>query len=454
MEAKTVEDTSFSYRSAVTYAVIATALMTLVLLPGLFDGRYLRLLNTLMLVAILGLAGRTLVSTILAFRQADPPELSIPDEELPSVSVVIPAYNEEPVLPDTIEACTNLEYPTEKLEVILCYEADSADRTGAICREAAAESSLFKAVERDEPGGGKAKATNYALRYATGEIIASIDADHCFRPDAIRRAVAWFDSDDDIWCVKGRCYGRNSDDSLLALHATVERHIAEKADLYARQIVGGFTIFGGGQAFFRTEVFSELGEFDETVLVEDIDMSSKIHAAGKHVQVDPGIITFEENPATLDAWWSQRSRWARGWMQVATRYLGRLPRNPNVSLGAKLDSVYTFVYAIVPAIIVLALPLGALRIVFGVDMETYLPYDTLLWAGLAIVPLTVSALIFRQDLRDGFSHPPREYLAAITLWFYLIFQSVVFVAAFIDEFVLEKPSVYVTTSRAESPADD
>lgn len=454
MEAKTVEDTSFSYRSAVTYAVIATVLMGIVLLPGLYDGRYLRILNTVMLVAILGLAGRTLLSTVLAFRRSDPPELTLSDEELPTVSVVIPAYNEEPVLPDTIEACTNLEYPPEKLEVILCYEADSGDRTGEICRQAAAENPRFEAVKRDEPGGGKAKATNYALRYASGSIIASIDADHCFRPDAIRRAVAWFDSDDDIWCVKGRCYGKNSGDSLLALHATVERHIAEKADLYARQIIGGFTIFGGGQAFFRDDVFAELGEFDETVLVEDIDMSSKIHAAGKHVQVDPGIITFEENPATLDAWWSQRSRWARGWMQVATRYLGRLPCNPNVSIGAKIDSVYTFAYAIVPAIIVLALPLGALQLFFGINTETYLPYDRLLWTGLAVIPVTVSTLLFWQDHRDGFAHPTREYLAAITLWFYLIFQSLVFVVALIDEFVLEKPSVYVTTSRADSPADD
>jgi cellulose synthase/poly-beta-1,6-N-acetylglucosamine synthase-like glycosyltransferase len=454
MEAKTVEDTSFSYRSALSYTAIATVLMALVLVPGFFDGRYFRLLNTIMLVAILGLAGRTFVSTVLAFRRSDPPALALSDEELPSVSVVIPAYNEAPVLPATIEACTNLEYPAEKLEVILCYEADSADRTGEICRAAAAADPLFEAVERDEPGGGKAKATNYALQYATGDVIASIDADHCFRPDAIRRAVAWFDSDDDIWCVKGRCYGRNAEDSLLALHATVERHIAEKADLYARQVINGFTIFGGGQAFFRAKVFSELGEFDETVLVEDIDMSSKIHSAGKHVQVDPGIITYEENPATLDAWWSQRSRWARGWMQVATRYLGRLPRDPNVSLGAKLDSIYTFVYAVVPAIIVLAVPLGVLRFLFGIEMESYLPYETVLWGLLTVVPVTVSALIFSQDRRDGFSHQPREYVAAITLWFYLLFQSVVFVVAFIDEFVLGKPSVYVTTSRAESPTDD
>ena len=454
MEVKTVEDTSFSYGAVARYTAIALLLIGLVLLPGLVDTRYFRVLNTLMLLGILGLAGRTLVSVILAFRRPDPPELTLDDDELPSVSVVIPAYNEEPVLPDTIEACKAVDYPAEKLEVVLCYEADSSDRTGEICRAAAAEDPRFKAVKRDEPGGGKAKAVNYALGHATGDVIASIDADHCFKPDAVRRAVAWFDSDEDIWCIKGRCYGNNPTDSLIALHATLERHIAEKGDLYAREVAGGFTIFGGGQAFFRAEVFDELGDFDEEVLVEDIDMSSKIHAAGKDLRVDPGIITFEENPATLDAWWSQRSRWARGWMQVAMRYFVRLPRNASVSIGAKLDSLYTFAYAIVPAVIVLAFPLGLIRFHPDYVVSTYLPFESYLWTSLMFIPAVVSVILFSQDRREGLSHHPREYLASITLWGYLILQTAVFVAAFIDEFVLGKPSVYVTTSRVESPADE
>jgi hypothetical protein len=57
-------------------------------------------------------------------------------------------------------------------------------------------------------------------------------------------------------------------------------------------------------------------------------------------------------------------------------------------------------------------------------------------------------MIFLHDWRDGLAHHPREHLAAFTLWCYLIFQTVVYVAAFFDEFVRKKPSVYVTTSRS------
>ena len=454
MDVKTVDETAFSLQTIARYTAITAALMALLLLPTAVFPVYPRVLNTLLLLALLGLVGRAFVSALLSFRHSEPPELDLPDADLPEVSVLVPAYNEEPVLPDTIEACRNLDYPADKLEVILCYEAESTDRTAEICEAAAADDERFRAVERDEPGGGKAKATNYALRFATGDLIASIDADHCFKPDAVRRAVAWFEADEDVFCVKGRCFGRNPTDSLLALHATLERHIAEKADLYARDVLGSFTIFGGGQAFFRAAAFDELGNFDEEVLVEDVDMSSRIHAAGKKLRVDPGIITFEENPATLSAWWSQRKRWARGWMQVAVRYIYRLPTNRAVSWRTKVDALYTFLYALVPAFVIVGLPLFLMGFDPGFQTATFVPYGWLLWSLIGVSPLVVSALIFVQDYRDGLSHHPAEYLASITLWFYLVFQTTVFVTAFIEEFVLGKPSVYVTTSRTDAPADD
>jgi cellulose synthase/poly-beta-1,6-N-acetylglucosamine synthase-like glycosyltransferase len=338
MDVKTVDETSFSYRKVLFYTLITALVCGVVLAPVFVSDWYGRALNTLLLVALFGLVGRTAVSTVLAFARVERPEIP-EDTDLPTVSVVIPAYNEAPVLEGTIEACRNLDYPREKLEVILCYEADSVDGTCEIAERLAAEDDITKAVERDEPGGGKAKATNYALQYADGEIIASIDADHQFEEDAVRRGVAWFLDDEDTWCVKGRCYGRNPTDSVIALHATVERHIAEKGDIFAREVLGGYTFFGGGQAFFRAELFEELGMFDEEIMVEDIDMSSKIHAAGKDLHIDPGIITYEENPATLDAWWSQRKRWARGWMQVANRYLGKMPSMPTMSAVQRIDGI-------------------------------------------------------------------------------------------------------------------
>lgn len=448
MEVRTVDETTYSLGRFLLYSALTVALVVIVLVPSLVWTNYARILHTLLLLVLWGLVGRTILSTGVAFLHDDPPEIP-PDAELPTVSVVIPAYNEEPVLQETIDACKVIDYPASKLEVVICYEAASTDATAEIAERAAAEDPRFVAVERDEEGGGKAKATNYALDYASGEIIALIDADHQYEPMAVRRAVAWFLADEDTWCVKGRCYGRNPTDSVIALHATVERHIAEKADIFARQLVDGFTFFGGGQAFFRAEVFEELGPFDEDILVEDIDMSSKIQAAGKELQVDPTIVTYEENPATLQAWWSQRKRWARGWMQVANRYVSSLPTTSNLTYFQRIDALYTFVYAVVPALLVVAFPMGYLSEMTSATMTSYIPLpDTLLWTFPFLVPAIVAYMIFLQDWRDGYRHHPAEFLAAFTLGPYLIFQTAVFVTAFLEEYLLRKPSVYVTTSRS------
>jgi len=446
MEVKTAEEAGISLRSALRYVAVAAALVAVPLVPALLSPLYARVLRTLLLVLLLGLVGRTLLGAVLSFQGGDPPA-GLP-EDPPSVSVVVPAYNEEPVLADTIEAALAVDYPGD-LEVVVCYEAASTDRTAAIAERYDDAHDAVRAVERDEPGGGKARATNYALAYATGDVVASIDADHQFAPDAVGRAVRWFAADEDVWCVKGRCYGRNPTDSLLALHATVERHIAELADLFGRQAVGGFTIFGGGQAFFRAELFEELGAFDDSVLVEDVDMSARIHAAGRDLRVDPGVVTYEENPATLSSWWSQRSRWARGWMQVAVRYLPSLPRDRTLGPVARADAAYTFLYALVPVVLVLAAPLFVLDrtlLAGGTLLPTVLEWP--LWTLVGAAPLLCSGLVFLRDYRYGHGHHPLELAAAVTLWGYLFGQSVVYVVAFLREFVFRADSVYVTTGRS------
>jgi cellulose synthase/poly-beta-1,6-N-acetylglucosamine synthase-like glycosyltransferase len=262
--------------------------------------------------------------------------------------------------------------------------------------------------------------------------------------------VAWFHSDEQIGCVKGRCYGTNPTDSALSLHATVERHIAEKANIFAREVIDGFTFFGGGQAFFRADALEQLGTFDEEVLVEDIDMSSRIHEAGLDLRVDPKIVTYEEHPATLDAWWNQRKRWARGWMQVAVRYLPRLNRQSRLSQRERIDAAFTFVAAVLPAIFIFNLPITGLDILASVETATYIPNAEVLWMLFGAVPIVAAYLVFLQDWRDGHDHHWLEYLAAFTLGPYFMLQTIVYVVAFVDEFILDRPSIYVTTARSEA----
>ena len=439
METLTHDETALSGRSVVT-AVVSGILAALLVLPGVVVPAYRLVVTGALLAVCMGVAVRLVVATLVAAPRREPPSLPASDS-VPSVSLVVTAYDEADVLPATIEACTGVDYPDDCLEVVVCYEADSTDGTRAVAESAADADPRVTAISRPAPPGGKASATNHALREVDGEVVGVLDADQRLEPDAVRRAVGWL-ADDSVHCVKGRCLGTNAADSLVALCATVERSLVERIEFVARDRLGGFTIFTGGQAFFDTDAIDSVGEFDETILLEDLDMAYRLQRAGGTIRVDPGIVTRETNPSALSSWWSQRKRWARGGMQVARRYLGTdlLARPP--ALAVRLDFAVTLGLLLVLPLLVLAAPLTAAiwgaGFVFGSLARGA-------WGFVFVAPFLAWYGTIILDARDGYNHAPREYVAPILLWPYVALQALAIVTSFVDEFVLQRPTRYVTS---------
>jgi len=121
---------------------------------------------------------------LLALRRAPAARPSAPDE-LPRVSLIIAAYDEEAVIAEKVANALALDYPRELLELIVASDG-SGDATAERAREAGAD--LVLAL----PRGGKAAAQNAAAERASGEILAFSDANSAWRPDALRRLVEPF----------------------------------------------------------------------------------------------------------------------------------------------------------------------------------------------------------------------------------------------------------------------
>ena len=432
-------------RSAVTAVALSSALVA----PGVLLPTYARVGGAVVLAFGLLLSTRAVASAVLAFVRREPPEPR-PESDLPSVSVLVTAYNEADVLAETVDACLALDYPEDALEVVVGYEAASTDGTGEVARGLADAHARVDAVERPSPPGGKAAATNHALDRASGDLVFVLDADQRPKPGALRRAVRWF-RDSDVWCVKGRCFGTNPRDSVLALCATVERGLVERTEFYARDLVDGFALFTGGQAFFRATALDELGPFDESLLIEDVEMAYRIRRAGGEIRVDPGVVTRETNPATLSAWWSQRKRWARGGMQVARRHLAPSLRSGPPPLGARVDFAATLAAVVALPVVALAAPLAPVAWLVAAGQFPLSPAAAPLWGWVSLAPAMAAYLLFALDARDGRTHAPVEYAAPLLLWPYFALQAAAVVVAFVEEFVLRRPSVYVTST---APTDD
>jgi cellulose synthase/poly-beta-1,6-N-acetylglucosamine synthase-like glycosyltransferase len=208
------------------------------------------------------------------------------DEKLtPSVSMLIPAYNEASVIEQKIKNCRELDYPRDKLEILIGSDG-STDRTNELAQKNTEGMIRFNAFEQRR---GKAAVLNDLARLARGEILVFSDANSMYRPDAIRRLVASFGADR----VGGVC-GR------LALLNASGRSEAEGERLYwdyenyLKYLEGKIqTVFGANGAIYaiRRNLFGELST--QTIVIDDFVIPMRIVKMGYDVVYEKDAVAWE-----------------------------------------------------------------------------------------------------------------------------------------------------------------
>jgi cellulose synthase/poly-beta-1,6-N-acetylglucosamine synthase-like glycosyltransferase len=139
-------------------------------------------------------------------------EKMLPLNELPKVSVIIPAYNESKVIQQTIENKLSQDYPAEKLEIIVVSD-ESEDGTDEIVKTTAAQDPRVRLI-RQVPRQGKTSGLNLAVLDATGEIIIFSDANSHYQPNAIRQLVDCF-NDPNVGYVTGKMVYVNEEGNVV-----------------------------------------------------------------------------------------------------------------------------------------------------------------------------------------------------------------------------------------------
>lgn len=243
-------------------------------------------------------------------------EATLPsDHELPRYSVLVPLYREAHVVPGLVAALGDLDYPPERLEILLVTEEVDLDTQAAIADEKLPMHMRMVVIDDGQPRT-KPRAVNHALGQATGEYVVVYDAEDQPDPDQLRRALAVLRSDPArMGCVQAALNTYNANDSWLTRHFTAEYTGLFDLTLPALDRFGMVVPLGGTSNHFPRRVLEEMSGWDPYNVTEDADLGIRLARAGYRVATLTST-TWEECPVRFSVWLGQRTRWLKGWMQT------------------------------------------------------------------------------------------------------------------------------------------
>ncbi len=271
-------------------------------------------------------SGRALIIGLLAlaekFRAATPDH----PEYRPPVSVLIPAYNEEAVIVDTVASVLAAQYAD--LEVIVVDDG-STDATSSRVEQRFGSDPRVRLISQSNQG--KPLALNHALRDAVGEVIVTIDADTCVDPEAIPRLVRHF-ADPKIGAVAGNVKVRNRN-SWLTRWQALEYITSQNLEKRAFDLLNCIPVVPGALGAWRASAIRECGGFSRDTVAEDTDLTLTLRRLGWKISYDEDAIARTEAPDTGEALIRQRFRWTFGTMQAVWKHRDVIARRKYGTLG-------------------------------------------------------------------------------------------------------------------------
>jgi poly-beta-1,6 N-acetyl-D-glucosamine synthase len=230
-----------------------------------------------------------------------------------SVSVLIPAFNEEKSIEDTVESVLKSDY--ENLVEVIIINDGSSDNTLKIAKKLEEKYSKVKVF--DKKNSGKADSLNQALKIVKGELIAIVDADSFPDKEALHSMIGYFE-DEKVGAVTTRILVRNKNNFLRKMQAIEYKVIA-----FTRKILGfldSIYVTPGPLALYRKSALSKIKGFDSKNMTEDIEATWHLIHDGYKVRMSFISKVTTVAPDTLKKWFTQRIRWNIGGYQTILKY--------------------------------------------------------------------------------------------------------------------------------------
>lgn len=235
-----------------------------------------------------------------------------PTDSFPSISLIVPAFNEEITIKKSIQSLIELDYPNYEIIVV---DDGSTDKTLKIAREF--ENSKVKVIHQHNQG--KANALNNGIDNSKGEIIVTVDADTKLKENSLKKISARFAKNKQIGAVAGnvKVIPENSIMNIIqGTEYTVGINLVRKA----QSMLGCVMIVPGPIAALKREAIEKVGLFSSDTFAEDFDITMKILEQGYKVEYEDNAISYTDAPKNLEDFMKQRRRWYRGMLQVLDKH--------------------------------------------------------------------------------------------------------------------------------------
>ena len=351
----------------------------------------------------------------------------VSDDQLPCVSALIPARNEEVVIEKTIRALLAMDYPRDKFEIIVINDK-STDHTGEIVERLAKEDPRVRCLSwpAAERGSGKPHALNEGLKLCKYPVIAIYDGDNNPTRDSLKILCSRMVLNPGIAAAMGKFRCINRARNLLTRMVNIETLSFQWMIQAGRYWFSKFSVLPGTNYVIRKEVLEAVGGWDEKAITEDSELSVRLQMRGYEVQFVPTSVTWEQEPETLKVWVKQRTRWVRGNNYVMKKFAGDALRFKNRHLSLEFLYLFGLYYLFLASIVTshLIFLFSALGVI---QLDIPGPY-TFVWASAFVLYLVEVFFVLSYEHEDRPSNlfvTALMYFTYCQLWIYVVFRSLI-----------------------------
>ena len=234
-------------------------------------------------------------------------------KSFPSVTVIVPCYNEETTVAATVKSILNLDYPRSKLSLILVDDG-SKDGTWKSLQKFK-DHSQVKLLKKTN--GGKHTAVNLALQSVETDLVGCLDADSFVTRDALKKIVPYFD-EEKVMAVTPSIKVHEPQNMLQHIQKT-----EYSWSIFLRRMLsslGALYVTPGPFSIFRTKVFHQLGNYKLAHSTEDMEMAMRMQKNHYKIVNSHGAHVYTVAPKKLGALVKQRVRWSYGFLNNAIDY--------------------------------------------------------------------------------------------------------------------------------------